>query len=74
MKIGIFYVVYYTFLAGFFMLMLLAFFATLRDDSPTWDTNSNGIIGSNPGVGFRPMPPNKVGSFLTFISVNRHSI
>jgi len=58
LKIGVFYVIYYAFLAGFFMLMLLVFFQTLSDDRPTWDS-SDGIIGQNPGVGFRPMPPNK---------------
>ena len=47
-KIGVFYLVYYAFLAGFFMLMLLAFFQTLHDDKPAWDS-SNGIIGDNPG-------------------------
>ena len=44
-KIIVFYVIYYTCLAGFFMLMLLAFFATLYDEKPTWDAKSNGIIG-----------------------------
>ena len=44
-KITVFYVIYYTCLAGFFMLMLLAFFATLYDEKPTWDAKSNGIIG-----------------------------
>ena len=58
-KITIFYIIYYTCLAGFFMLMLLAFFATLKDEKPTWDAKSNGIIGTNPGVGFRPMPPDE---------------
>jgi len=59
LKIGIFYLIYYAFLAGFFMLMLLAFFAIRIDnDEPAYDTRS-GIIGGNPGVGFRPMPDNK---------------
>ena len=56
-KITVFYIIYYSFLTLFFMLMLFAFFATLNDTQPSWDTTSNGIIGSNPGVGFRPMPP-----------------
>jgi len=59
LKITVFYIIYYTCLAGFFMLMLLAFFATLYDEKPTWTTESNGIIGTNPGVGFRPMPPDE---------------
>jgi len=59
LKITVFYIIYYTFLAGFFMLMLLAFFTTLYDEKPTWDASSNGIIGTNPGVGYRPMPPDE---------------
>ena len=49
MKITVFYIIYYSFLTGFFMLMLLAFFATLYDDKPTWVGDSKGIIGTNPG-------------------------
>jgi len=59
LKITVFYIIYYSFLTGFFMLMLLAFFATLYDDKPTWVGDSKGIIGTNPGVGFRPMPPDE---------------
>jgi len=54
-KIGLFYVIYYAFLAGFFVAMLLVFYQTLDDTIPKWQ-NSNGIIGTNPGVGYRPMP------------------
>merc|ERR1711874_12736 len=57
LKITVFYIIYYSFLTLFFMLMLFAFFATLDDKEPSWDSTSNGIIGKNPGVGFRPMPP-----------------
>lgn len=47
-KIGLFYVVYYAFLTGFFIAMLVIFYQTLDDTVPKWQ-NSNGIIGSNPG-------------------------
>jgi sodium/potassium-transporting ATPase subunit beta len=55
-KIGLFYIVYYAFLAGFFTLMLLIFFETLDMKQPKWQ-GANGIIGANPGMGFRPTPP-----------------
>merc|ERR1711936_1254642 len=29
------------------------------DDRPSWDVDSDSIIGKNPGVGYRPMPPEK---------------
>lgn len=54
-KIGLFYVVYYTFLTGFFIGMLVIFYQTLDDKQPKWQ-NANGIIGTNPGVGYRPKP------------------
>merc|ERR1712062_744953 len=44
LKISVFYIIYYSFLTLFFMLMLLAFFTTLNDTRPSWDTDSNGII------------------------------
>jgi len=59
LKISTFYIIYYTCLAGFFMLMLLVFFQTLKDDRPSWDVDSDSIIGKNPGVGYRPMPDPK---------------
>jgi len=54
-KIIVFYIIYYACLAGFFTLMLLVFFQTLDDRKPTWQ-NEDGLIGSNPGMGFRPRP------------------
>ena len=39
-------------------MMLLIFFQTLQDDKPQWE-NKDGIIGSNPGLGFRPSPDQK---------------
>jgi len=73
LKIGVFYILYYAFLAGFFMLMLLVFFQTLSDQYPTWDA-TNGIIGQNPGVGFRPMPPNKqIESTLMWFRHGEHA-
>ena len=36
--------------------MLLAFFQTLDEKEPTWK-GETGLIGSNPGMGFRPESP-----------------
>lgn len=55
-KILLFYIVFYTVLSGFFAALLVVFFQTLNDDMPKWQLN-DGLIGSNPGLGFRPMPP-----------------
>jgi len=58
LKIGIFYLVYYSCLAAFFMIMLLIFFTSLWDHRPTY-LQEESLIGVNPGVGYRPMPPDK---------------
>jgi sodium/potassium-transporting ATPase subunit beta len=72
LKITVFYIIYYALLAAFFIAMLLIFFQTLKnpdDDEagPTWQ-NSNGIIGGNPGVGYRPKPPDSMveSTLITF--------
>jgi len=53
-KIGLFYIVFYSCLAGFFAIMLVGFFSTLDDRSPTM-THMYSLIKQNPGMGYRPM-------------------
>jgi sodium/potassium-transporting ATPase subunit beta len=48
-------VIFYAVLAGFFAAMLAVFYQTLDDQKPKWKLDE-GLIGSNPGLGFRPMP------------------
>lgn len=55
-KIIFFYIIFYAALAGFFAAMLAVFYQTLDNDKPKWQLD-DGLIGSNPGLGFRPMPP-----------------
>lgn len=50
-----FYVIFYAALAGFFAAIFAVFYQTLDDQKPKWMLD-NGLIGSNPGLGFRPMP------------------
>ena len=54
-KITAFYIVYYSCLAGFWLLCLNIFFLTLpaEDMGPKWSLDSS-LIGVNPGVGLRP--------------------
>jgi sodium/potassium-transporting ATPase subunit beta len=52
----IFYIIYYACLALFWGAMLLVFFTTLEENSPKWKVDYS-IIGTNPGLGYRPMPP-----------------
>lgn len=55
-KIILFYLIFYAALIGFFAAMLTVFYQTLDAKKPKWLLNSS-LIGSNPGLGFRPFPP-----------------
>jgi len=57
LKIGVFYVIYYAFLSAYFVAMMLIFYQTLDDNEPKWKGPEKGIIGMNPGLGYRPHPP-----------------
>lgn len=47
-KIGVFYIIFYLFLAGWFAGLLHAFYITLDHDRPTW-YGDNSLIQNNPG-------------------------
>jgi len=55
LKITVFYLIYYTLLACFWIACLMIFFQTLPSevDGPKWQRDW-GLIGSNPGLGLRP--------------------
>ncbi|CAO1335749.1 unnamed protein product [Diamesa serratosioi] len=55
-KILLFYLAFYTVLTAFFMSYWFIFASTLTNAKPKWEL-SESIIGTNPGLGFRPMPP-----------------
>ncbi|KAJ8955631.1 hypothetical protein NQ318_001462 [Aromia moschata] len=55
-KILLFYLLFYAVLIGFFSAMLAVFYQTLDMKKPKWQL-SKSLIGDNPGLGFRPMPP-----------------
>ncbi|XP_046734621.1 sodium/potassium-transporting ATPase subunit beta-2-like [Diprion similis] len=55
-KILLFYVIFYAVLCGFFGAMLAVFYQTLDPNVPKWQLEGS-LIGTNPGLGFRPMPP-----------------
>lgn len=55
-KILLFYCCFYACLIGFFSSMLAIFYQTLDMKVPKWQLDRS-LIGNNPGLGFRPMPP-----------------
>lgn len=68
LKIGVFYVIFYLLLAGFWTVMLLVFYQTLDYYQPKWKLEYS-RIGANPGLGFRPLPhPDNVDSTLIWFT------
>ncbi|XP_031636259.1 sodium/potassium-transporting ATPase subunit beta-2-like isoform X2 [Contarinia nasturtii] len=57
-KIGIFYSIFYAALAALVALCMWVFFQTLDPRIPKWKLKES-LIGTNPGLGFRPMPPSE---------------
>jgi sodium/potassium-transporting ATPase subunit beta len=53
-KIGLFYMVFYSCLAGFFAAMMMGFFTTVDERYPSM-TDMYSLIKQNPGMGYRPM-------------------
>lgn len=62
-KIGIFYFAFYGMLAALVAICMWVFFQTLDPRIPKWKLDRS-IIGTNPGLGFRPMPLNNEESTL----------
>lgn len=54
-KIGLFYLIFYGALAGFFAVCVAVFFQTLSNKHPT-QMNMYSLLKQNPGMGFRPFP------------------
>lgn len=70
-KIIIFYLIFYACLAAFFGLMLYIAYSFLSLDQPKYIT-SESLIGTNPGVGFRPQPDQDKNVDSTLIWFNKN--
>ncbi|ODN01159.1 Sodium/potassium-transporting ATPase subunit beta-2 [Orchesella cincta] len=69
-KIFVFYVVFYAGLAAFAGLCYYLFSLTLTLDHPKWLLEES-IIGTNPGVGYRPMPDQETNSGSSLVWYRR---
>jgi len=65
-KIIVFYIIYYSCLAAFWIACLQVFFLTIPEQEPRW-LLSESIIGVNPGVGLRPKQMDKLIDSSIFI-------
>lgn len=69
-KILLFYFIFYTVLAVFVAIYMAIFLNTLDDEKPKY-TLSDSLIGTNPGLGYRPLPPEEhVDSTLIWYKMN----
>lgn len=57
-KIGLFYLVFYGVLGALVAICVWGFYQTIDPRIPTWQLNKS-LIGTNPGLGFRPHPPSE---------------
>ncbi|KAF6034346.1 ATP1B1 [Bugula neritina] len=55
LKIGVFYLIFYACLVGWFAGLLHAFYSTLDDVAPKY-YGVNSLLQDNPAIGVRPMP------------------
>ncbi|XP_068244551.1 sodium/potassium-transporting ATPase subunit beta-like isoform X2 [Palaemon carinicauda] len=56
-KIGVFYVIFYACLAGFFAVMLTVFYQTIdTNHMPKYTPGDGSSLLRNPAMGFRPLP------------------
>merc|ERR1712088_1221182 len=51
--ITVFYIIYYTLLAGFWLLCLFIFYQFIEEHQPRWQQDA-GLIGKSPALGVRP--------------------
>lgn len=72
-QIIVFYIILYSFLAGFFAGLMMVFFQTLDVHEPTWMLDAS-LIGTNPGLGFRPLHPNPDQTAINFVSTDKESV
>lgn len=71
-KILLFYGVFYAVLAALVAICMWVFFQTLDPRTPKWRLEES-LIGTNPGLGFRPLPPpsNVESTLIWYKGTNR---
>lgn len=70
----IFYTLFYIVLAALFAICMQGLFATLDDKVPKWQLDSS-LIGTNPGMGFRPISSRtEEGSLIWYNTGNASTI
>lgn len=67
----IFYTIFYAILGALFAICMKGLLATIDDKVPKWQQESS-LIGTNPGLGFRPLPSRtEEGSLIWYNEQNK---
>ncbi|CAG9823487.1 unnamed protein product [Phaedon cochleariae] len=64
----LFYAIFYAVLAALFAICMQGLFATLDEREPRWQM-THGLIGDNPGLGFRPISPKTEEGSLVWYNI-----
>lgn len=67
----LFYTIFFSVLAAMFAIFMQGLLATLNHQYPKWQLESS-LIGTNPGLGYRPMPGNIMeGAMIHYNAANK---
>uniref|UniRef100_A0A6M2DRV4 Putative sodium/potassium-transporting atpase subunit beta-2-like protein n=1 Tax=Xenopsylla cheopis TaxID=163159 RepID=A0A6M2DRV4_XENCH len=73
-RVSLFYLVFYTVLASLFTICMYVMLSTIDKEYPKWQLDES-IIGTNPGLGFRPIADKtEEGSLIWFDAKNASEV
>lgn len=68
----VFYSIFYIALAALFAICMKGLLMTINQDSPKWKL-AESLIGTNPGLGFRPLPDDVERGSLIWYDVSNQT-
>lgn len=74
-QLMLFYMIFYIVLAALFAICMQGLLATMNNHYPKWRLDES-IIGTSPGMGYRPLPedPDKSGTAIQYVAANKSSV
>lgn len=73
-QLFLFYTAFYIVLAALFAICMQALLATMNHQFPKWQLDAS-LIGTNPGVGYRPMQEDPdTGAFIQYVAANKSDV
>lgn len=73
-QLFVFYFIFLSVLAAMFAICMQVLFVTLNHQYPKWQLDAS-LIGSNPGLGYRPMPGNiQEGAMIHYAAANKTEV